>query len=191
MSEDEDDDATDCAHAGKQQPKTFQRPQQSPPPINLPRSGPHAQPESKQVEPKPRQKKGARTRQNRGHDKKHQCQFVIGIEEESKFHVVRRIIGTAGANVKLIADQAGPDTRLRLRGRGSKFFEGPKQQEAPEPLMLCVSVSNRTAYDIATGLVRGQLERVYEEYDAFRKSIGKQPLGLQVRVHQGPRPGSR
>lgn len=136
--------------------------------------------------------KGARNKQQvRGHDTKHQCQFFIGIEEESRFRVVRRIIGTAGANMKYIAEQAGDDTKLRLRGRGSKFFEGPEKQEAPEPLMLCVSVPNRAAYEIVTRLVREQLERVYDEYDAFRVANGQSALRLRVRMHEGPRAGSR
>jgi hypothetical protein len=139
-----------------------------------------------------RHKGNARNKQHtRGHDTKHQCQFFIGIEEEPKFRVVRRIIGTAGANVKNIAEQAGPDTKLRLRGRGSKFFEGPEQQEAQEPLMLCVSVPNRTAYDTVVRLVREQLERVYEDYDAFRLSNGQNAARLRVRMHEGPRAGSR
>jgi len=139
-----------------------------------------------------RQKGGARNKQQvRGHDTKHQCQFFVGIEEESKFRVVRRIIGTAGSNVKYIAEQAGPDTKLRLRGRGSKFFEGPEKQEAPEPLMLCVSVPNRAAYETATRLVRETLERVYDEYDNFRLSNGQSALRLRVRMHEGPRAGSR
>lgn len=140
----------------------------------------------------PRNKGGARNKQQiRGHDTKHQCQFFIGIEEEAKFRVVRRVIGTAGANVKYIAEQAGPDTKLRLRGRGSKFFEGPEKQESPEPLMMCVSVPNRTAYEVVTRLVREQLERVYDEYDAFRVSNGQSALRLRVRMHEGPRSGSR
>jgi hypothetical protein len=139
-----------------------------------------------------RHKGGARNKQQvRGHDTKHQCQFFIGIEEEPRFRVVRRIIGTAGANVKYIAEQAGPDTKLRLRGRGSKFFEGPEKQEAPEPLMMCVSVPNRTAYDTVTRLVRETLERVYDEYDSFRVANGQSALRLRVRMHEGPRAGSR
>jgi len=139
-----------------------------------------------------RHKGGARNKQQtRGHDTKHQCQFFIGIEEEPKFRVVRRIIGTAGANVKYIAEQSGSDTKLRLRGRGSKFFEGPDQQEAQEPLMLCVSVPNRAAYETVTRLVREQLETVYDEYDAFRVANGENAPKLRVRMHEGPRAGSR
>lgn len=190
MSE-EEDDATDNAII--QMSDNHQTPQQ-----NLHQTKPASlgslaeqSPQQLDKQVKSRPKPAARKQKARGHDTKHQCQFVVGIEEESRFRVVRRIIGVAGANVKFIADQAGPETRLRLRGHGSKFFEGPHYQEAPEPLMLCVSVRNRTAYDIATGLVREQLERVYEEYDAFRESNGKQRLCLQVRMHEGPRAGSR
>lgn len=140
----------------------------------------------------PRNRVGGRNKQQvRGHDTKHQCQFFIGIEEEPRFRVVRRIIGTAGANMKYIAEQAGADTKLRLRGRGSKFYEGPEKQEAPEPLMMCVSVPNRAAFEIVTRLLREQLERVYEEYDAFRLSNGQSAASLRVRMHEGARAGSR
>merc|ERR1719424_1194232 len=51
---------------------------------------------------------------SKGSDGKTQCQFVIGIEEDSKFHVVKRIIGAGGANMKNIAEETG--AKLRLRG---------------------------------------------------------------------------
>lgn len=57
--------------------------------------------------------------------------------------------------------------------------------------MLCVSVPNRAAYEVVTRLVREQLERVYDEYDAFRLSNGQSSLRLRVRMHEGPRAGSR
>jgi len=90
---------------------------------------------------------------------KFQCQFIIGIEEDSNFRVVRRVLGPAGAHKKRINLETG--AKLRLRGRGSKFLEGPEKQESHDPLMLCVSASNREAYERTVDLVQEVLEGVY------------------------------
>merc|ERR1719253_1786147 len=67
--------------------------------------------------------KGAGKGAGKGGAEKFQCQFVIGIEEDSKFRVVRRLIGSGGEHMKAIFEQTS--AKLRLRGRGSKFMEGP------------------------------------------------------------------
>lgn len=120
---------------------------------------------------------------------KMQCQFVIGIEEEPKFKVVRKILGSAGANVKAIAEKT--DAKLRLRGRGSKFFEGEDQEESSDPLMLCLSIVGRDAYETAKHMVAELLEQVYSDYDAFLARRGEPACGLRVQLHEGYRDGSR
>lgn len=112
---------------------------------------------------KRKKKSSGRKGQSKNQDSKSQCQFNIQIEEEPRFRVVRRLIGPAGAHVKAIAEQTG--AKLRLRGRGSKFLEGPEQEESTDPLMLCVSVPNRAAYATAKQIIWDHLERVYAEYD--------------------------
>lgn len=136
-----------------------------------------------------KRKSGGRRQQGRNPDSKSQCQFVIGIEEEAKFRVARRILGSAGANVKAIAEQTG--AKLRLRGRGSKFLEGPEQEESRDPLMLCLSVPNRSGYETARQIVWELLERVYAEYDDFLVKHHQKPLHLSPQMHEGPREGSR
>lgn len=118
---------------------------------------------------------------------KWQCQFTIGIEEESHFHVVRRIIGIHGAHVKAIAAQSG--SRLRLRGRGSKFLEGPEQQESTDPLMLCMSAPDHTAYDMAVQLIIELIERVYGEYTTFCEKNKLPAPELRIQLHEGRREG--
>jgi len=122
-----------------------------------------------------------------GNGRKYQCQFQIQIEEEPNFRVVRCVLGSAGANVKAIAEDTG--ARLRLRGRGSKFLEGPEQVESSDQLMLCLSVTGRGQFEAAKQSVTRLLERVYVDYDMFRKARGEVVAGLVVQMHTGTREG--
>jgi len=124
-----------------------------------------------------------------GSSAKPQCQFFVGIEEESKFRVTRKVLGPHGQYMKAIAEASG--AKLRLRGKGSGFLEGPEQQESMDELMLCVSATDSAGYQEAVRLVRELMERVYDEYRAFCQKTGKTPPHLEVRFHEGPRPGSR
>lgn len=116
---------------------------------------------------------GKRNRHKGADNKKFQCQFIIGIEEEPKFRVVRKIVGPGGQNMKTIAEQTG--AKMRLRGRGSKFLEGPEKKESSDPLMLCLSVTGRWAYETSAQQISQLLEKVYSEYRQFchKSEIGR------------------
>lgn len=121
---------------------------------------------------------------------KHQCQFIIGVEEDADFGVVRRILGRAGANMKSIASKTG--VKLRLRGRGSKFLEGPEQRESTDDLMLCLSGEDEASFEEAKELVSEILRDIYEKYGSFCRRVGRlPPAALTVQVHYGYRAGSR
>mmetsp|Transcript_152332 Transcript_152332/g.283805 ORF Transcript_152332/g.283805 Transcript_152332/m.283805 type:complete len:366 (+) Transcript_152332:83-1180(+) len=117
-----------------------------------------------------------------------QCQFIIGIEEENKFRVVRRILGPGGQNMKRIADATG--AKLRLRGRGSKFLEGTEQKESLDDLMLCISSQDEKGYQACVPMVQKILQRIYREYETFCKSAGRTAPRLQIHIHEGPREDS-
>lgn len=138
---------------------------------------------AKQAAPSQRRATARSEAQDAAHLAKLQCQFLIGIEEEPEFHAVRKVLGGAGSNMKKIAGDTG--VKLRLRGRGSKFLEGPAQEESSDPLMLCVSAPSRSAYDAAVVMVRSLLHSVYHEYDQHLEKKGLPPSGLQVKLHTG------
>jgi len=119
---------------------------------------------------------------------KQQCQFIIGIEEDTKFRVVRRLLGSHGAHVKAIAEKTG--AKLRLRGRGSKFLEGYEQQESNDPLMLCVSVPDPAAYAETVGLIRAHLEAIYKDYSDYCAESGIAAETPRIKIHEGAREGS-
>jgi len=97
--------------------------------------------------------------------RKHTCRFLIGIDNDKEFQVVRRIIGAKGTNMKRIVKQT--DAKLRLRGVGSGYFEGAGQRESSEPLQLCVSCTSSDGYRTAARLVEELLESVYDDYRQF------------------------
>jgi hypothetical protein len=117
-----------------------------------------------------------------------QCQFLIGIEEEPTFRVCRKLLGPQGQFMKEIAARTG--SKLRLRGRGSKFLEGPEQRESTDPLMLCISSPTLPSYAETKKLVLNLLESVYEQYRAFSKGEGSGEQTLSIKMHEGPRAGS-
>ena len=54
--------------------------------------------------------------------------------------------------------------KLRLRGKGSGFKEGPKQEESKEPLHLCISSRFFPQYTTACSKIEQLLLNVYEDY---------------------------
>lgn len=109
--------------------------------------------------------------------KKYTCRFLIGIENDKDFQVVRRIIGAKGANMKKIVKLT--EAKLRLRGQGSGYFEGAGQKESSEPLQLCVSCTSSEGYRTAVTLVEELLKGVYDEYRQFCRETSKPELDLQ------------
>ena len=64
---------------------------------------------------------------------KYTCRYDIQIPNEREFQVARRLIGAKGCNMKRVIShcsknmpQAMEVVKLRLRGKGSGFKEGPK-----------------------------------------------------------------
>lgn len=57
--------------------------------------------------------------------------------------------------------------KLRLRGQGSGYREGPNNLESEEPLHLCVSSKYQEKYESACSLVEDLLKTVYGQYRSF------------------------
>ena len=121
---------------------------------------------------------------------KYTCRFEIQIENDKEFQVARRLIGPKGCHMKKILDAcskgcSGPIQeviKLRLRGRGSGFKEGPDQQESDEALHLCISSPFMDKYEIACKLCRELIGGVYEEYRTFCQKTGKPVVSLEVKL---------
>jgi len=117
---------------------------------------------------------------------KYTCRFEIQIENDKEFQVARRLIGAKGCNMKKIVDvcsknQDGTNVydavKLRLRGKGSGYKEGPFNKESDEPLHLCVSSKFMEKYNTACNLVQELINNVFEEYKKYCEKCGK--IGVQ------------
>jgi hypothetical protein len=122
---------------------------------------------------------------------KHECQILVGIEEDKKFSVVRRILGPKGENMKNIVSESASGTKLRLRGRGSKFLEGKEQIESTDDLMLCISAPDKTGYEKAKSAAYDLINKIHKDYQEYCKSLCKTCPKLRVDMHEGNRNGSR
>jgi hypothetical protein len=75
---------------------------------------------------------------------------------------MKRILEVCQGDAPL--NQSSEIVKLRLRGRGSGFIEGPNQQESDEPLHLCISSRFYDKYKIACDMAQELLVSIYEEY---------------------------
>lgn len=116
--------------------------------------------------------------------RKYTCRFDIGIENEEKFQVSRRIIGSKGANMKRVVRNSG--AKLRLRGKGSGFLEGHNQQESSEPLHLCISCREFDGYCHAVRLMEELLTGIYAEYTKFCQDTGKPAPQCCIQIREIP-----
>ncbi len=106
------------------------------------------------------------------------CKYEILISNDKEFQISRRLIGSKGCNMKKIIDECklkleenGIKTnnineivKLRLRGKGSGYKEGPQNKESNESLHLCISSKNQEGLIIAIELVDNLINKIYEDY---------------------------
>lgn len=99
---------------------------------------------------------------------KYNCKFYIQIENDDDFRICRRVIGQKGVNMKKIIEEVcsktggkANDVKLRLRGQGSGFREGPNKEESADPLHLCISSKDIDMYNEACNSAEAHLKQVY------------------------------
>ncbi|MCQ2816420.1 MAG: hypothetical protein MJ252_04050 [archaeon] len=112
--------------------------------------------------------------QNKNDEKgKYTCRYEILIENDDNFQIVRKIIGNKGFNMKKIIDacnDGSPEAntvKLRIRGRGSGYREGPDNEESDEPLHLCVSAKSANVLAKACILSESLLNNITDEYNLY------------------------
>lgn len=98
------------------------------------------------------------------------CHVEVGLEDDSQFCLVKRLLGKGGMNMKSIASEC--NVKVRLRGRGSGFREGPDSSESQQPLQLCLSTSCFEGYVEAFRRIIALLQDLYKHYKRFARSMG-------------------
>ena len=79
------------------------------------------------------------------------------------------------------------NVKLRLRGKGSGYKEGPENKESEEPLHLCISAKNQEEMSKACKLVENLLTKIYDDYKmyCFKKNITPVVNQLAIRIDGG------
>jgi hypothetical protein len=123
---------------------------------------------------------------NKLNTNKFTCRYNVMIENDKNFQVAKKIIGSKGCNMKSIIDWGfqnfpnyfGTKTskrdglKLRLRGKGSGFKEGPDQRESDEPLHLCISAKYEVVYTESCKKVEELLNKIYQDYLLYLEKSG-------------------
>lgn len=89
------------------------------------------------------------------------CSFLAGIEEDSTFQVVKRLVGKSGKTMKRIEAESN-GASVVLCGRRSL-----KQDKSEGPLELHVSATTQASFDAAAASVKALLARVHGDYREF------------------------
>jgi len=112
------------------------------------------------------------------------CRYHVGIEQDRAFNVKGMLLGEKGYRMRTIAENTG--AKLRIRGRGSGFLEGPDKKEADEPLMICVSAETCDGFKVAVQDIESLLENVHNKYREFCHERNLQVPNLSVQQLEQP-----
>ena len=115
---------------------------------------------------------------------KYTCKYQILIANDKDFQIARRLIGSKGANMKKIINECGDGegTKLRLRGKGSGYKEGPQNKESDEPLHLCISSKNAEEMKKACLLVDELLAKINEDYKEYCEKNKVEPINTEIAI---------
>ena len=124
---------------------------------------------------------------------KYTCKYEILIPNDKEFQIARRLIGSKGCNMKKIIDEckllephSNDNVKLRLRGRGSGYKEGPQNKESDEPLHLCISAKNKEGMEKASECINELLSKIYEDYKKHCAKNGIKPISeISKRIDGG------
>ena len=124
---------------------------------------------------------------------KYTCKFEILIPNDKEFQIARRLIGGKGCNMKKIIDEcklldpySNDIVKLRLRGKGSGYKEGPQNKESDEPLHLCISAKNKEGMEKASECINELLSKIYEDYKKHCAKNGIKPISeISKRIDGG------
>ena len=113
------------------------------------------------------------TNSTRDYQYKYVSRYIVQIENDKNFPVTRMIIGNSG---KLLRDILVENcikfgdytTKIRLRGKGSGYKEGPKNEESNDPLELCLSSLNMFSYVKCSNEIENLLKKVYYQYYLYQ-----------------------
>ena len=113
------------------------------------------------------------TNSTRDYQFKYVSRYIVQIENEKNFPVTKMIIGNNGKLLRQILlenciNYGDHTTKIRLRGKGSGYKEGPKNEESKDPMELCISSLNMLSYMRCSQAIENLLLHVYYQYYIYQ-----------------------
>ena len=113
------------------------------------------------------------TNSTRDYQFKYVSRYIVQIENEKNFQVTKMLIGNRGQLlrnilVKNCINNGDHTTKIRLRGKGSGYKEGPKNEESKDPMELCISSLNLLSYLKCSQEIENLLRNVYYQYYIYQ-----------------------
>ena len=113
------------------------------------------------------------TNSTRDYQLKYVSRYIVQIENEKNFPVTKMIIGNKGELLRQILlenciNYGDHTTKIRLRGKGSGYKEGPKNEESKDPMELCISSLNMFSYCRCSQAIENLLLNVYYKYYLYQ-----------------------
>ena len=129
----------------------------------------------KEYIPKNRKEKNVQfhTNSTRDYQFKYVSRYIVQIENEKNFPVTKMIIGNNGMLLRTIIYEncikyGDNTTKIRLRGKGSGYKEGPNNEESKEPMELCISSLNVFTFSKCSNAIESILLRIYYQYYLYQ-----------------------
>ena len=113
------------------------------------------------------------TNSTRDYQFKYVSRYIVQIENEKNFPVTKMIIGNNGKLLRQILldnciNYGDHTTKIRLRGKGSGYKEGPQNKESKDPMELCISSLNMLSYMRCSQAIENLLLQVYYQYYIYQ-----------------------
>ena len=129
--------------------------------------------------PSPEKEAEFQTNSTRDYQFKYVSRYIVQIENEKNFPVTKMIIGNGGKLlrnilVKNCINNGDHTTKIRLRGKGSGYKEGPKNEESKDPMELCISSLNLISYLKCSNEIENLLKNVYYQYYLYQSNNKKE-----------------
>ncbi len=117
-----------------------------------------------------------KTNSTRDYQFKYVVRYIVQIENEKNFPVTKMIIGNNGMLLRNILYEncikyGDYTTKIRLRGKGSGYKEGPKNEESKDPMELCISSLNLMSFTRCSYAIESMLLKVYYQYYVYQCKI--------------------
>jgi len=113
------------------------------------------------------------TNSSRDYQFKYVSRYIVQIENEKNFPVTKMIIGNNGMLLRQILldnciKYGDHTTKIRLRGKGSGYKEGPKNEESKDPMELCISSLNMISFSRCSTAIENMLLKIYYQYYLYQ-----------------------